>query len=215
EFPSAAISAALDDDVTDVELRCEELSRRHQFIKEGGAHVLPNGQAVGRFGFVHAVYRHVLYERMSASRRMQLHRRIGLRGEELYGDRTSEIAAELAMHFEEASDYARAVRYLHQAAVNALHRSAYREAIVVSRRGLELLATLPDTDERAHQELRLQLTLGVPLIATEGYAAPDVGRLYQNARELCERLEVAAEMSQALWGVWTFHTLRAELSTAL
>jgi DNA-binding winged helix-turn-helix (wHTH) protein/tetratricopeptide (TPR) repeat protein len=215
EFPSAAVSAALADDVTDVELRCEELSRRHQFIKEGGAQVLPNGEAVGRFGFVHAVYRHVLYERMSSSRRMQLHRRIGLRGEELYGDRTSEIAAELAMHFEQAADSARAVRYLHQAAVNALHRSAYREAIVVSRRGLELLAALPDTDERAHQELRLQLTLGVPLIATEGYAAPEVGRLYQNARELCERLEATAEMSQALWGVWTFHTLRAELSTAL
>jgi predicted ATPase/DNA-binding winged helix-turn-helix (wHTH) protein len=215
EFPSAAVSAALDDDGADVELRCEELSRRHQFIKAGGAQVLPNGQAVGRFGFVHAVYRHVLYERMSSSKRMQLHRRIGLRGEELYGDRTSEIAAELAMHFEQAADAPRAVRYLHQAALNALHRSAYREAIVVSRRGLELLATLPDTDELAHQELRLQLTLGVPLIATEGYAAPEVGRLYQNARGLCERLETAAEMSQALWGVWTFHTLRAELSTSL
>jgi tetratricopeptide (TPR) repeat protein len=191
------------------------LSRRHQFIKECGTQVLPNGQAVGRFGFVHAVYRHVLYERMSASRRMQLHRRIGLRGEDVYGDRTTEIAAELAMHFEQAGDYARAVRYLQQAAVNAMHRSAFREAIAVSRRGLELVANLPDTDERARQELRLRLTLGVPMIATEGYAAPEVGRLYQSARELCERLEATAEMSQALWGVWTFHTLRAELSTAL
>jgi DNA-binding winged helix-turn-helix (wHTH) protein/tetratricopeptide (TPR) repeat protein len=215
EFPLAAVSAALDDDATDVDIRCEELSRRHQFIKECSTQVLPNGQAVGRFGFVHAVYRHVLYERMSASRRIQLHRRIGLRGEELYGDRTTEIAAELAMHFEEAADYLRAARYLQQAAVNAMHRSAYREAIAISRRGLELLATLPNTDERAQQELRLQLTLGVPLIATEGYAAPEVGRLYQSARELCERLEATAEMSQALWGVWTFHTLRAELSTAL
>jgi len=215
EFPSAAVSAALDADLADVELRCEELSRRHQFIKECATELLPNGQAVGRFGFVHAIYRHVLYERMSASRRIQLHRRIGVHGEELYGDRTTEIAAELAMHFEEAGDNTRAARYLHQAAVNAMQRSAYREAIAVSRRGLELLTTLPDTDERARQELHLQLTLGVPLIATGGYAAPDVGRLYQSARELCERLEAPAEMSQALWGVWTFHTLRGELSTAL
>jgi hypothetical protein len=49
---------------------------------------------MGRFGFVHAVYRQVLYERMSASRRIHAHRRIGERGEELYGERTKEIAAE-------------------------------------------------------------------------------------------------------------------------
>jgi tetratricopeptide (TPR) repeat protein len=39
--------------------------------------------------------------------------------------------------------------------------------------------------------------------------------VYQIARGLCERLEATAEVSQALWGVWTFHTLRGELSTAL
>jgi DNA-binding winged helix-turn-helix (wHTH) protein/tetratricopeptide (TPR) repeat protein len=215
EFPLPAVSAALADEQSDIEARCEELNRRHQFIKECGAQVLPDGQAVGRFGFVHAVYRHVLYERMSASRRMQLHRRIGLRGEELYGDRTSEIAAELAMHFEQSADYQRAARYLQQAAVNDMRRSAYREAIALSRRGLELLATLPDTDERARQELWLLITLGVPLIATEGYAAPEVGSVYRKAREFCDRLEATTEVSQVLWGLWTFHTLKAELSTTL
>ena len=59
-----------------------------------------------------------------------------------------------------------------------MHRSEYREAIAVSRRGLELLAMLPDTDERARQELRLRITLGAPLIATEGYATP-VGSVYR------------------------------------
>ena len=87
EFLVVAVSAALDDDLADVEVRCEELSRPHQFIRELGAQLLPNGQAVGRFGFVHAVYRQVLYDRMSASRRMQLHRRVGMRDEEFYGER--------------------------------------------------------------------------------------------------------------------------------
>ena len=164
EFSAAAVSAALGDDLADVEIRCEELSRRGQFLRECGVQILPDGHAAGRFGFVHAVYRHVLYERMSASRRMQLHQRIGRRGEELYGDRANEIAAELAMHFEQAADHERAVRYLQQAGVNAMHRSAYREAMAASRRGLELLAALPDSDARALQELRLQITLGVPLI---------------------------------------------------
>lgn len=215
EFSALAVSAALIDDLADVEIRCEELSRRHQFIRECGAQLLPNGHAVGRFGFVHAVYRHVLYDRMSASRRMHLHYRIGLRDEESYGERAHEIAAELAMHFEQASDAGRAARYLQHAGLNAMRRSAYREAIAVARRGLELLAGVPDSDDRALQELRLQLTLGVPLIATEGYSAQEVGSVYARARELGERLGTTPEVSQALWGLWTFHAVKAELSAGL
>jgi DNA-binding winged helix-turn-helix (wHTH) protein/predicted ATPase len=215
EFSAAAVAAALGGDLADVELRCEELSRRHQFLRECGAQLLPNGLAAGRFGFVHAVYRHVLYDRMSASRRMQLHQRIGRRGEELYGQRSNEIAAELAMHFEQANDPERAARYLQQAGVNAMRRSAYREAIAASRHGLELLGSLPDTDGRALQELRLQITLGVPLIATEGYAAKEVGSVYARARTISEQLGATPELSKALWGLWTFHTLKAELSSAL
>jgi DNA-binding winged helix-turn-helix (wHTH) protein/predicted ATPase len=215
EFSVLAVSAALDHDLEDVEARCEELSRRHQFIEESGAQLLPNGQAAGRFGFRHAVYRHVFYDRMSAARRMQLHRRVGERGEDVYGAHAKDIAAELAMHFEQAGDHDRAARYLQQGAVNAIQRSAYREAIAVARRGLELLAALPDTDERASQELRLRVALGVPLIATKGYAAPEVGSVYVRARRLCERLGPTPEMSQVLWGLWTFHTLKAELSSAL
>jgi predicted ATPase len=74
---------------------------------------------------------------------------------------------------------------------------------------------LPDTDEDARQQLGLQMTLGGPLIATEGYAAFEVGSVYLKARQLCHRLDPTPELSQVLWGLWTFHTLRAELSTAL
>ena len=214
EFSVAAVAAALEDDVGDVEMRCDELSSRHQFIKHSGTQLLPNGRTVSRFAFVHAVYQQVLYERLLPSRRVQAHRRIGERGEEVYGERTNEIAAELAMHFEHGTDDRRAAQYLHQAALNALYRSAYREAIALSRRGLELLARLPETDEHDRQRLRLQMTLGVPLIATEGYAAPEVGSVYLKARELCRRLGSTHELSQTLWGLCTFHILRAELSSA-
>ncbi|MCI0419596.1 MAG: hypothetical protein L0312_10300, partial [Acidobacteria bacterium] len=68
--------------------------------------------------------------------------------------------------------------------------------------------------ERAKQELCLQLTLGVPLIATEGHAAPEVGTAYLRARELCQQVGETREIFQVLWGLWAFHTLRAELGTA-
>jgi predicted ATPase/DNA-binding winged helix-turn-helix (wHTH) protein len=215
EFSVLAVAAGLGEEIAAIERRCEELARRKQFVQDCGVQVLPDGEGVGRYGFIHALYRHVLYERLSASRRVQLHRRIGERGEELYRERAGEIAAELAMHFERAADSTRAAKYLQHAAENAIRRFAYQEAVVLARHGLELLAKLPDSAEREQQELRLQIGLGVSLIATEGYAAPSVGSVYLNARQLCHRMGEPPEISQVLWGLWTFHTLAADLRTAL
>ena len=49
-------------------------------------------------------------------------------------------------------DYERAAMYLRKTANNAIRRFAYREAVGLARRGLELIATLPNTAERAEQE---------------------------------------------------------------
>lgn len=214
EFSTLAVMAGLGEERSTVEARCDELARRHQFIQGCGIQELPNGEAATRYGFIHALYQNVLYERVSASRRVQLHRRIGEEGEELYGERAREIAAELAMHFERGANHRQAVKYLQQAAENDIRRFAYQDAVGLARRGLDLLDRLPDTPERAEQELWLYITLGVPLIATEGYAAPEVGSAYKKARELCQQLGETPEISQVLWGLRTFYTVRAELGTA-
>ncbi len=214
EFSTLAVVAGLGEDRALVEARCDELARRHQFIQDRGVQELPNGEASTRYGFIHALYQNILYERMSASRLVQLHRRIGERGEDVYRENAGEIAAELAMHFDRGRDYKRAAKHFQQAADNAIRRFAYREAVGLARRGLELLRKLPDTAERAEQELLMQLTLGVPLIATEGYAAPDVGSVYLKARELCQQLGGTADVSEVLWGLRTYYTLRAEFATA-
>jgi predicted ATPase len=214
EFSTLAVAAGLGEDRAAVEARCDELARQRQFIQDCGVQLLPNGEAVSRYGFIHALYQNVLYERVPAAKRGHLHRRIGERGEELYGERVSEIAAELAMHFEGSSDYGRAVKYLQQAAENEIRRFAFREAVGLARRGLELLERLPDTPERAQQELWLHIALGMPLIAIEGYASPDVGSVYLRARELCEQLVETPKISQVLSGLWSFYAVRAELGTA-
>jgi DNA-binding winged helix-turn-helix (wHTH) protein/predicted ATPase len=214
EFSTLAVAAGLREDRAAVEARCDQLASQHRFIQDCGVQELPNGEVVTRYGFIHALYQNVLYERVPASRRVQLHRRIGGRGEELYGERAREIAAELAMHFERGRDYKRAAQYLQQAADNAIRRFAYREAVGLARRGLELLRRLPDTPERAEQELCLHLTLGMPLIATEGYAAEAVGVVYMRARELCQQMGETPDLSEVLWGLWAFHILRAELGKA-
>src|SRR4051812_46071175 len=129
-----AVAAGLDEDVSVVEARCHKLARQHQFIHEREVVGGPERAAVARYGFRHALYQNVLYERVSLSRRIQMHRRIGIREEDLYGDHVREIAAELAVHFECGQDYGRAAKYLQHAAENALRRFAYQDAVALARR---------------------------------------------------------------------------------
>ena len=147
EFSTLAVVAALEEDCTAVEERCDRLARQRQFIHDCGVEVLPNGETVGRYGFIHALYQNVLYDRVAPSRRVELHRRIGERGEEVFGERAREIALELGMHFERGGDYKRASKYLQSAADNAIRRFAYQEAVTLAQRGLDLLARVPDDAE--------------------------------------------------------------------
>ncbi|HEV8716826.1 MAG TPA: hypothetical protein VGX03_28910 [Candidatus Binatia bacterium] len=131
-----------------------------------------------------------------------------------YGERAREIAAELAMHFERGRDYQRAVRYLERAGKNAIRRSTHAEATLLLTKGLELLKLLPDTPEQLQQEIRLQLALGWALMATKGFAAPEVATAFFRARELCRQVEDPHLLFSALNGEATFYMGRAELRTA-
>jgi predicted ATPase len=163
EFSTPALAAGLEEDPRVVEARCNELARQRQYIQECGVHDLPNGEVVTRFGWVHALYQNVLYDRLPAARRVKLHRLIAERGEEVYGQRAVEISAELAMHFERGRNYKRAAYYLKSGANNAIRRFAYQEAVDLARRGIELINQLPETREIVNEALCLHLTLGVPL----------------------------------------------------
>jgi predicted ATPase len=106
------------------------------------------------------------------------------------------------------------MRYLQHAADNALRRSAHADAITHLTKALALLSALPETPERAQQELVVQTTLGPALMATRGYAAPEVESAYTRARELCQQVGDTLQLFQALWGLWYFSLVRAELQTA-
>ena len=213
EFVAAAVAAGLEVAAATVEEHCEALVEQ-QLLRPLGVTTWPNGTVATRYAFVHALYQQVIYERLGAGRRVRLHQRLGRCLEAAYGVQAHEVAAELAEHFVRGQDTPRAVHYVHQAAENALHRYANQEAIRLLTRGLELLTTLPDTPERSQQELILQTTLGPALIATRGYAAPDVAQTYARARDLCRRMGDTPQLFVALRGLQTFYAVRAELQIA-
>ena len=119
-FTSTAVAAALDVAVDQVDERCDRLVGRAQFLDWHHAGSRPDGVAASHYQFRHALYQQVLYARLSSGRLARLHRRIGEREEAVWGARASEHAAALAMHFERAHDYARALPYLAHVAKSAM-----------------------------------------------------------------------------------------------
>ena len=96
----------------------------------------PDGTVAAGYRFLHDLYQDILYERIPPGRQRRWHLQIGARKERGYGARAREIAAELAVHFEQGRDVGRALRYLQHAADNALRRSAHTDAIAHLTRAL-------------------------------------------------------------------------------
>src|SRR5207245_7601034 len=115
EFSAAAVAAGAGIAVEAVEEHCRELARHEQFLRARGTAEWPDGAVAARYGFLHALYQDVLYGRLTARQQQRLHRQIGEREEQAYGERAREIAAELAVHFERGREYRKAIQYLGRA----------------------------------------------------------------------------------------------------
>jgi predicted ATPase len=164
--------------------------------------------------FKHALIQDTAYQSLLRSVRQQYHQRIAQVLAEHF-PATAETQPELlAHHYTEAGLIAQAIPYWQRAGEQAIEHSANVEAINHITKGLELLQTLPDTPERAQQELTLQVTLGVPLRATKGFAAPEVETAYTRAQELCQQVGETPQLFGILRGLWGFYLVRAELQMA-
>ena len=141
------------------------MARRYHIVHSAGSQQFPEGNVCSRYEFVHALYREVLYRRQAPGRRTRLHRRIAERLESLFAERPSEVAAELAHHFEEGSDWARSVKYLQLQAETAGRRYAPREAAAILQHALELTSKLPGA-ERAASETGILQTLATMYVVS-------------------------------------------------
>jgi predicted ATPase len=198
----------------DVETTLTTLARHHRLLRETAAVEWPDGTIAAGFEFLHALYRDVLYQRLPAGCRAELHREVGAREEAGYGERAPEIAAELAMHFEQSGDLRRATQYREHAAHNARRRSAYQEARMHFEHALALLERQPAGRERTEREVGLRIGLGGVNMATLGWAAPEVEKAYVRARELCRELGETPRLFPALWGLWLSYWGRGRMNGA-
>jgi predicted ATPase len=164
--------------------------------------------------FKHALIQEAAYQSLLKSTRQQFHQHIAQVLEAQFPDTVATQPELLAYHYTEAGLSAQAVRYWQQAGQRAVERSANLEAVAHLRKGLEALATLPDTPERSQHELGLQITLGPALMASKGQGAPEVGQAYARARELCRHVGETPQLFPVLFGLWRFYFAQAEHQTA-
>jgi DNA-binding winged helix-turn-helix (wHTH) protein/tetratricopeptide (TPR) repeat protein len=188
EFSAAEVAAALEGEVSEIESRCLELSRREQFLSAGTPISWPDGTLATSFRFHHALYQEVLYARVPAAHQLLLHRRIAEREEAAYGERAHQIATSLAHHYSRANHKDKAVKYFQLAARQAAGRGAVVEAEGHYRRALGFLGQLPADAERDRRELALQIGLGSALWASKSWSHPDTSDAFRRAQELGEIL---------------------------
>jgi len=166
------------------------------------------------YRFKHALTQEVAYSSLLQEQRRPLHEHTAQAIEILYRGNLEDHYSDLAYHYTRSGNTEKAGEFLHLAGRQAIQRSAHVEAITHLTTALELLSTLPATRERTQQELSLQITLGIPLAATKGWASPEVERVYTRARELCERVGETPQLFPILQGLRLSYLLRGKLEMA-
>ncbi|PON13784.1 hypothetical protein C2W62_32510 [Candidatus Entotheonella serta] len=137
--------------------------------------------------FKHTLIQEVAYQSLLKSTRQQVHQRIVQELTDAFPNTVKSQSELLAHHATEAGLTEPAVGYWQQAGQHA--------------------------PERLQQELTLQAALAPALIATQGFAAPDVVSTYFRAQELCLQVGTTDQLFPVLRGLWVCLEVRADLQT--
>jgi predicted ATPase len=176
------------------------LSQQHGLVQSQSVIRLAD-RRLSRYRFRHHLFQKYLYSRLDEAEQSHLHEAVGLTLETLYAGQAEEMdmSFQLARHFEAAGLMAKAVGYLLRAGRQAVRLSANEEAIALFTHGLALLEGLPESPERAEQELELRLALNGPLFAFRGWGSAERAHAAERACRLSRQLEQAGHVSETLY----------------
>ena len=160
--------------------------------------------------FKHALIQDTSYQSLLKSSRQKYHQNIADILATQFPETSTTQPELLAHHYTAAGLGEIAIPYWQQAGNKAQQGSAHKEAITYFTTALEVLHPLPETEARLSQEIVLQRSLGVSLLAIRGFAAPEVAAAYSRARELCQRVGNIDQLFPVLFGLWGFHHLKME-----
>jgi class 3 adenylate cyclase len=161
---------------------------------------------VGRYRFSHALIRETLYDELSTTRRVRVHRQVGEALEALYGAHPEAYLAELAYHFSEAAqsgDVQKAIDYAVRAGDRAATQMAHEEAVRHYELALQALdiAAPGSSSEPGHtepQRCKLLLSLGEALWRAGSF--PEARETYLRAADTARELGSEEQFARAALG---------------
>ncbi len=212
EFPEALLGAALAHGSTPLSLI--ELPARLQELEAAGLLARSGGATDPHWTFKHALMRDTAYQSLWESDRRRLHQDVAKVLEQQFPALVARQPELLARHQAAAGLDAQALAQWEVAARRAAADSAHEEAISHIDSALLLLTRQPPGRDRDATELRLVLLLASRCIATEGYGAGRVERLYARASELCGLLDDETALLKVELGLHGWHFARGDLQLA-
>ncbi|MGO4395258.1 AAA family ATPase [Variovorax sp. M-6] len=200
-----------------VRAQVDALAKNGHWLLSLTATRLQDGSFDGRSEFRHGLYRHVLYQRLGAVPRAELHQRAAQALEASAALGLPVAPAELALHHEGSHDLPAAVHQLLAAGRLSMARFAPVEAAQLATRALALLAEDPGLCASQDSELALALTTlqGHAFAQYQGVAAPDAIRALSRARALCDGLPSTPAHGWVYSGLGWVHFTRGEFDQAL
>lgn len=175
----------------------EVLGVLDEAIGEGIVAEAPGGAY--RMRFSHVLLRDALYEELGASRRTQLHRRIGDTLEGLYAEDPDPHLAELAYHYWEAGpsgDPRKAYAYARRAADRAARLLAHEEGV----RQLELAMRVIEAGAPVEESERCETLLALGEAQLRAGAGEDARVTFLSTLELARRLGEHETIARAALG---------------
>ncbi|MEP7274429.1 MAG: AAA family ATPase, partial [Acidobacteriota bacterium] len=214
DFDSAVLSTALCRDPIEVEESLAILERIKNLVSFVEEKDLPNGTVTVRYRFVHVLYQEALFGQLQPSRITDLSARIAEAMLTYWGERSTEVASQLAILFEASRDWRRAASSFLLSALQASRFSASRDAVFIARRGLAALRRLTASPANRELELELQVILGISLIISGNWESSEVEAALDRAHELGEGSSANANRLAAEWGRIVAHCVHGRFQAA-
>jgi predicted ATPase len=163
-----------------------------------------------RYIFKHALIQDAAYQSLLKRTRQQYHLQVGQLLEARFPETVEAHPELLAHHYTEGGAAKEAITAWHKAGELARSRGANQEAVTHLSNGLSVANDLPDDQERARYELKLQVSLGGVYLQMKGHSASEVEVAFARARELCEQIGDATELVPTLFGLWRTYVVQME-----
>ena len=158
---------------------------------------------------MHDKLRDVAYAEVSVPQRRLLHRRIAQVMGSLNTHNLNSVSGLIATQYEHAGLFEQAVPYYQRASDVAASIYANDDAVELARRGVALLANLPQGVMRDSQELSLQLALYKLYLSVKGWTSVEAEEVIKRAALLSDKVGDVNQRFRTLFAAQTLYVVQA------